>query len=477
MTSSAADDPEFLPSATTRMLLADRRFAALWLNQALAQTAQYALLFTLLIVVLTITDSTIHTTLVVLAFILPSMLFGIPVGVLLDRWRKESVLLAANVARASTCLFLFFFDQFFGPNEWVIYGGTFVFATASQFFNPAVVALIPALVPKEKLISANTLYNFTLTSAQFVGIVFLAPTVLKPAGPEGVLILGAAFFAVAGGLAFFLHPGERAPREVRWEGPLFGGIPEDFRESWRALRGDLASVMAMVQLTLSSSLALLFAILIPRFMKDTLAVPPDNAAFVFAPTGVGALFGLRFLPWFSQQMGKTRVVTVGLAGIALCLVALALVEPLAALLERTGVLDPEGVGGLGLLVTLTMFFAFPLGLSYALLNAPAQTVLHERAPAEMRGRIFTTQIVSANFFSLLPLLMIGAITDAVGISWVLILIAVVVSLTGILNTVVGRRSEQAAALAEASHQAMKGVDRANLSPSVDVDTRERATLE
>ncbi len=473
MTSSAADDSEFLPSATTRMLLADRRFAALWLNQALGQTAQYALLFTLLIVVLNITNSTIHTTLVVLAFILPSMLFGIPVGVLLDRWRKESVLLAANVVRASTCLFLLFFHQ----NEWVIYGGTFVFAAASQFFNPAVVALIPALVPKEKLINANTLYNFTLTSAQFVGIVFLAPTVLKPAGPDGMLILAAAFFAVAGGLALFLHPGDRAPREARWEGPLFGGIPEDFRESWRALRGDLASVMAMVQLTLSSSLVLLFAILIPRFMKDTLAVTPDNAAFVFAPTGVGALLGLRFLPWFSQQIGKARVVTVGLVGIALCLVALALVEPLATLLERTGALDPEGVGGLGLLVTLTMFFAFPLGLSYALLNAPAQTVLHERAPAEMRGRIFTTQIVSANFFSLLPLLVIGAITDAVGISWVLILIAVVVSLMSVLNRVVGRRSEQAAALLEAPRQTMTGADRANLSPSVDVDTRERATLE
>jgi len=467
----AGEDPEFLATTTTRALLADRRFAALWLNQGLGQTAQYALLFTLLLVVLDLTGSSIHMTLLVLSFILPSVFLGMPVAVLLDRWRKESVLLVTNLVRAMTCLFFLFFHS----DVWIIYGANLVFAASSQFFNPAVVALIPALVPKSRLISANTLYNFTLMSAQFAGIVFLTPMVLKSADEEGMFILGAAFFAVAAGLTFFLHPGDQARRETRWEGPLFGGIPEDFRASWRALRGDLASVMAMVQLTLSSALVLLFAILIPRFMKDTLAVPADNAAFVFAPTGVGAILGLRLLPWFAQGIGKERVVTTGLAGIGLCLLALALVEPLAALLEYAGV-DPEGVGGRGLLVTLTMFFAFPLGLSYALINAPAQTVLHERAPPEMRGRFFTTQVVSANFFSLLPLLLVGAIADLLGISLVLIFIALGVSVASGLNVVVARRSERLAASAASARtisvQAQDGV-----VPSADIDTRESAKLE
>jgi MFS family permease len=468
----AGEDAELLAANATRALLADRRFAALWLNQAFGQIAQYALLFTLLLVVLDLTGSSIHTTLLVLSFILPSVLLGMPVAVLLDRWRKESVLLVANVVRAMACLFFLFFHS----NVWIIYGVNLVFAAASQFFNPAVVALIPALVPKNRLINANTLYNFTLMSAQFAGIVFLTPVVLKSAGEGGMFILGAAFFAVAAGLTFFLHPGDQARREARWEGPLFGGIPEDFRASWRALRGDLASVTAMVQLTLSSALVLLFAILIPRYMKDTLAVNADNAAFVFAPTGVGAILGLRLLPWFAQRIGKERVVTVGLGGIGLCLVALALVEPLATLLEGTGMLDPEGVGGLGLLVTLTMFFAFPLGLSYALINAPAQTVLHERAPAEMRGRIFTTQVVSANFFSLLPLLLVGAFTDLLGISLVLIFIALGVSVAGGLNVLVARRSRRLAA-SDASAGTISLQAQDGVAPSVDIDTREEAKLE
>lgn len=461
-------------AVSTRTLLADRRFATLWVNQALGQTAQYALLFALLLVVLELTGSTIMTTLLVLSFMIPSVLFGMPAGVLLDRWHKEDVLVVTNVIRALVCLFLFFFNE----NEWAILGVNLVFATASQFFNPAVVALIPALVPQDRLIYANTLYNFTLTVAQFAGIVFLTPIVFKLADAEGMFILGAIFFTVAGLLASSLHPIDQAPRETRWERPLFGAIPEEFRESWRTLRRDLASVMALVQLTLSSTLVLVFAILIPRFMQDTLEVDADNAAFVFAPTGVGALLGMRFIPWLARRVGKVRVVTIGLAGIALCITALALVEPLAALLENSGALDPEGVAGLGLLVTLTMFFAFPLGFSYALLNAPAQTVLHERAPAEMRGRIFTTQIVSANFFSLLPLLLIGAITDLVGISWVLMILALLVSGASLLNARAARRNEEEAEPRGPPRATVRSSGQGDTTAaSVDVDTSERAKLE
>ncbi|GAG11064.1 unnamed protein product [marine sediment metagenome] len=168
--------------------------------------------------------------------------------------------------------------------------------------------------------------------------------------------------------------------------------------------------------------------------------------------------------------------TAGLGGIGACLLALALAEPLAALLERTGALHPEGIGGLGLLVTLTMFFAFPLGLSYALINAPAQTVLHERAPAEMRGRIFTTQVVSANFFSLLPLLLIGAITDLLGISLVLMLVALGVSVAGVLNVRVARRSGQVEA-SNASAPTISAQPYDQVVPPVDIDTKESAKLE
>ncbi len=430
------------------LLLAEPRFAQLWLSQGLAQTAQNALLFTLLVVILEITGSSTQTGLLVLSFILPSIPLGVAVGVLLDRWRKGPVLIVTSLLRAGACILFLFFHS----NEWAIYGISLGFATSGLFFNPAVVALIPSLVPREKLVNANSLYNFTLTGSQLLGMVFLASLILKSfggRGEEAMFIIGAAMFVVAAGLSFSLA-GVKEEATPLPQGPLFGGIPRELRESWRALRADAASLLAMAQLIMGSSLVLVFAILIPRYMKDILGIGADNAAFIFAPTGVGALVGLRFLPWFTRELGKNRVVVLGLAGISVCLVAMALVQPLADLLRRTGPLNPEEhLAGLSLLQALTMGIAGPMGFAYALLSAPAQTVLHERAPAEMRGRIFATQVVSANFLSLLPLLFIGGlidllegVTDLPGIAIVLVLIAMATAAMAMVSSRVGGIAER-----------------------------------
>ncbi|MBI2914160.1 MAG: MFS transporter [Chloroflexi bacterium] len=437
-------DPPMREVVESRALLADPRFGSLWLSQGLAQTAQNAILFSLLIVVLNITGSSIATSILVLTFILPSIPAGMLVGVILDRSPKAPVLVTSNLLRAGACVLLYFSHS----NEWVIYGISAGFATSGLFFNPAVVALIPSLVPRDRLVNANSLYNFTLTGSQLVGMVFLAPAILKAAGAGPMFLTAAALFVAAALLALRLS-GVREEHEPKLpQGPLFGRIPNEFRESWRTLVSDRASLLALSQLTMSSSLVLLFAILIPRYMKDTLHISPDNAAFVFAPTGIGALVGLRFLPWFARR-GKNRVVVIGLLGIALCLVLLALVKPLAEVTELApGSQSLIRFLRISLLQALTMAIAGPMGFFYALLNAPAQTVLHERAPAEMRGRIFATQVVSANFISLLPLLLIGAVTDWTSITAVLLLLAAGVSLMALASELEGRRQAIAAAAAE-----------------------------
>lgn len=417
----------------SRALLADRRFLSLWLSQGIAQTAQNALLFSLLVVVLNITNSSIHTSILVFCFILPSIPLGFAVGVILDRVDKEPVLVITNLLRAAGCLLFFFFHS----NEWGIYAIAVSVATAGLFFNPAVVSLIPSIVSRDKLVAANSLYNLTLTGAQLIGIVFVAPVLLKSVGPDGMFLTASLLFILAALFAARVNVWHDAEKAEPGLGTNFGAMPTEFRESWRALAGDRYSVLALGQLILSSSLVLLFAILIPRYMRDVLDVPADNAAIVFAPTGIGALIGLRFLPWFTR-FGKNRTVVIGLAGIAVCMVLLALVEPIEGVWEKgPDELDPTNILRISALQALVMSFAGPMGFFYALLNVPAQTVLHERAPPEMRGRIFATQVVSANFISLIPLLMVGAITDLLNITIVLILLAALIAAFAFLSERVG----------------------------------------
>ena len=434
----------------SRALLADRKFASLWLAQGIAQTAQNAVLFSLLIVVLNLTGSSVQTSILILCFTLPAIPMGFVVGVVLDRVSKGPVLIATSFARAACCLlFLVFHDD---VN--VIYLISVLFAMAGLFFNPAIVSLIPSLVSRDRLVSANSFYNFTLTGAQLIGIVFIAPTLLKLVGEDGLFIITAAMFLAS---AAFCYPLLNVPSEYdpsRGEGDIWQRIPQEFRESWNVLVADRYSTLALVQLTVSSTLVLLFAILIPRYMSDVIGAPPDNAAYVFAPAGIAALVGLRFIPWFARH-GKNRVVVVGLVGIAVSLLLLAAVKPIAEITDLTPASDYiVRFLRVSLLVALAMLFAAPMGFSYSLLNAPAQTVLHERAPPEMRGRIFATQVISANFISLLPLLIIGAVTDLIGVPLVLTLMALgLVAMAAASHLIGGREMPPAEPLWEQEREA------------------------
>jgi MFS family permease len=192
-------------------------------------------------------------------------------------------------------------------------------------------------------------------------------------------------------------------------------------------------------------------------MGEVLEVPADSAALVFAPAGIGALVGLRFVPWFSRK-SKNHAVVVGLAGIAVCMALLALVEPIAELWKSAPeAVDPSRLLRVSLLQALVMLFAAPMGFFYALLNAPAQTVLHERAPADMRGRIFATQVISANFISLLPLLMVGVVTDLVGITPVLLMLSLGLGVLAFVSHTVGSAPKPPPSWAESRESQGVGV--------------------
>ncbi len=65
-----------------------------------------------------------------------------------------------------------------------------IFATAlgiwtiHQFYSPAESSTLPTLVPADRLTEAQALSNLALVIAQGVGLIVLAPLLLKTAGPQ-----------------------------------------------------------------------------------------------------------------------------------------------------------------------------------------------------------------------------------------------------------------------------------------------------
>ena len=111
-------------------------------------------------------------------------------------------------------------------------------------------------------------------------------------------------------------------------------------ETLRTLRRTPCRRWRSIHYATGSSLVLLFAVLVPRYMQAMLEVSPDKAVTIFAPVGVGAIVGLRALPYIAARLGKNRTVIVGLCGLALCVIALGLDRADRALAEATEHLNP-----------------------------------------------------------------------------------------------------------------------------------------
>jgi MFS family permease len=415
-----------------RPVLTNRSFLFLWLAQLISQTAQNAILFTLLVLVTDLTEGSTFTSLLVLSFVVPSVVFGVFSGVIVDLWSKRRLLMYTNLARMvlAVCFLLAR-----GDVSLLILISIF-FATASQLFGTTDAVTVPSVVPRSQLIAANSMFSMAVTGSQLAGMIFLAPIVLPAFGEDGPLVLfiiATVMFGVAV-LCAYLMPPIPGDDEAHDRGlPSFKELRDaagDYLNTVRTLAKDPVATLALIHYATGSSLVLLFAVLVPRYMQAILKVSPDKAVTIFAPVGIGAILGLRALPYIASRFGKNRTVIIGICGLVICVMALGFVEPIAHLLKGTEHLNPfaeQRAGGLSILVLLTMAFAGPLGFTYAMVNAPAQTVLHERAPEDMRGRVFAAQVVLANAVGILPLIVAGSVADIFGVSAVLFAIAMVLA--------------------------------------------------
>lgn len=432
---------EGAPEPRTPSLFANREFVALWAAQGISQTVNTGLQFVLLILIVERFESSIAGSGLIIAMAAPPVVFGLISGLVIDRFDKRRVLIVTNAARAILTALLFLGDV----SVAAIYAIAFLTATMGQFFLPAANAAVPSFVTRTQLLAANSVFQLTLVSAQLIGMVMLAPLMLKLFGFEASYFVAAAMIMGTVPLLFLLPalPVERRPFTPTTWRQRVRTVPRELGEAWRLVRRDRLTTLAMLQLSTGGLLLFMFALLVPRFVKDVLERDPDDSVFIFWPVGIGAIIALRLLTWLGRRYTPTGIVTVGLFGLTVVITALGAVDFLVDFLQERqpwDLLGPDQVLGESLLVVVTVILAFPMGLAYALVNAPAQTVLHERTPAAMRGRLFSAQLMLANGVSMFALLFIGGLADAIGVTHVLFVVAGMTLAMGLVSVWLRRQA-------------------------------------
>ncbi|MBI2909486.1 MAG: MFS transporter [Chloroflexi bacterium] len=430
--------------AGVQSVLRNRPFLRLWLAQALSQTAQNSIFYALMVFIEKETGSSFHMSLLILTAILPSVTFGMAAGVFVDRWSKRTVLVTTNILRGVAVLAFLLFEQTLG----LIYLVNLIFSVIGQFFAPAELSAIPCIVPRRQLITANGLFNLTFTGSQLAGFVIVAPLLIKWLGPDTPFLVIAFVFGLAAILVSFLPSMDPPKRNglANATRTIFSGTLSEFHDGWRLLRGDPKISLSMVHLTLTGTLVFLMGMLAPGFSMRIMGVGAEDAVYIFAPAGIGVVIGIIVLPRLATRWPKDRLVTIGLLVTAVTLFSLGAGGRIKEyLILHAG----SEAAGLAEAITVVMAVAFVLGLGYALVNIPAQTIVQEKVPEDMRGRIFATQLVFGSVASILPLVFLGGLADRIGVGLVILILGGVVLGVGVFSIQQARKVARRAVEEEA----------------------------
>ncbi len=415
----------------------NREFLLLWLAQAISQTAQNAIWYGIVVLVQRESHSSTLLSLAVLTLIIPSVIFGVLAGVYVDRWDKRAVLIGTNLIRGSIAFSYGLFGLPLGLPLSLLFVVNFLFSTVGQFFAPAETAMIPTVVARGKLLQANSLFHLTFTASQLGGLVILGPLLAKVVGVNGLFVSMAAAIVICGALVWPLPSsrGVHDPSVPSSEQEAFKGVWQDVQDIWHFVMRDRVVALALLQWTIGAILGLVVATLVPGFAERLLHVRPEDAVFVMAPAGIGMVAGTALLNRWGDRFEKHFLTNVGLFIVAACLGLTGGLAFLAAWFTagNTPLIELPTLGQVSVVVPPIMALALVAGFGFVSIMVPAQTFLQERAPVELRGRVFAVQLMLSNFASIVPLLLLGGLADVIGVDKTLLLIGILIAAAGAIS--------------------------------------------
>ncbi len=339
-------------------------FRALWGANALSNLADGLVFVTMPLVGAGLTDDPRGVAGLATTYALVRLLVALPVGVYVDRLERRTLIVVANLLRGVAVLGLAVSIQSGVASLAVLYAIMAVVGVLESAADGAAVAVLPSIVPGDRLDRANA----RITGTQLVADEFVGP----PLG--GILFALAAavpvyatggLWVAAGAVALALP---RRARDVPLASPATDAPPSVFREAaegvrWHAghrvvgslaLLGGLASVGYMLP----------FSVLV-LFAGERLGLDAAGYGVLLAASALGGLAGSAIAAPLRARLGSRWTIAAALALGAASLAGLALTrDPIVA----------------GILLALYILHAVVWSIC-------ATTLRQRLVPADLLGRV------------------------------------------------------------------------------------------
>ncbi len=379
------------------------RYFPLWLGQIISNLGDTLNYVALVVLVFRLSHSGLAVSALVLAEIVPTLLLGPLAGVVIDRLDRRRLLIAVDGVRALLVLLLALTHAL-----WAVYALAALLAVGSTLFNPALQAVIPALLTDEERLAANSVAWSSGRLVQIIGA-SVAGGLIAWAGTTPAFLINAASFAFSAAmLARLSIPARQGPSR----GGGLAGWLRDAGEGLVYARRDpfiarLVPVQALTSLATGATSALLVVL-----ATTHLHLAAQGFGWLLAAIGVGALLG----PFLSNRLTGDRYLDMRLLFVPYII---------------------RGIGdiALGLVVSLPWALAilFVYGLNTSTGVVASHSILQTVIPDRVRGRVFTLLDVTWAAMRLLSLGLGGLLADRLGISVVYLTGGALLTLAGALG--------------------------------------------
>ncbi len=377
-------DPSPSPRRMLKLLHAGpfRRYI---IGSAISDTGTWMQVMAQGFVMSTLTDRNLYLGLIGLAAGLPSLALTMAGGSAADRYDKRRILIITQIVQSILAVILGLLVLTGKIQIWHIVLLAACLGTCIAYEMPAINALVPELVKHDEIATA-----IALDRSVFHGSRLLGPSV------AGILVAwrGAAVAFFANALSFYalvismLVLPARARGSAEEEAQRSSG----FMEGFRYVRKDRV-ILLMIVLIASVTLFVypVVGVMLPLYVKNVLHLGARQLGLLMACSGTGSLLGALGLLSIAR-CNRFRFMTGGVVVVAVALFCLGRFESFLLTSIAMGVL------------------AIGLSMNFGLAN----TIVQERAPAPLRGRI--SAVFGLSFFGLMPLAGLGvpSLADLIG---------------------------------------------------------------
>lgn len=259
--------------------------------------------------VYTETGSGGSTAAIVVIQLLTSIAFGAYGGSLADRWDLRRTVVTTNVLQALALLPLLAVS---GDRVWPAFVVAVLQGLLQEVNNPASFALVPRIVPEDRLHAANAANVASGSLARLIGSP-LGGIAVAAGGLSSVVIIDGVTFLVVAAATWFV----RTPTGSLLADGTGAVTSAGVRAGWTAIRGQAQLVGYLVVQALSALTLAMFPVLFIAFVVDVLRGDEATVGIIRGTAALGGLLATYLVGRRARAVDPLWLMAAGYTGLGL----------------------------------------------------------------------------------------------------------------------------------------------------------------